>query len=1467
MEALLCAAQWVVGQALAPIADGLLEAWGASKSLGLNIEALKMELLLVKATLELAGSKQICGPAMEELLGKLRLSAHCAEDLLDELDYFRIHDQIHGTYDAANQHAKGGVHDLALTARHAAKSVGKLSFISSLCCSAPSPAGHPAQVEDARRRPSRCGWPRARPRSQGNSSSAPNANQELKGCMPRLGILLPRSSSPPVCVSGQPTLCGAPQRETPLLEFNRADFSERMNIIVEQLQPVRREVTNFLQSCNPMTVPDIAKSRPITTCQSIEPKLYGRDHIVASIIHDMTKGECTSKDLTVLPIVGPGGIGKTTLIQHIYHNKVVQNHFHVVIWVCVSHSFNLNKLLEEITKKIPPVAGEKGDRPEELIAQRLISKRFLLVLDDIWKIDGDDDWKRLLLSLKTPEGKGSVILLTTRFPAIAKKVKVTNPIELNGLESEEFRKLFLAFVFDNEPFTSDQNCLLEIGYKIMEKLKGSPLAAKTVGTLLGKDLSLRHWRRVLESKEWETQNDPNDIIPALKLSYDHLPFHQQQCFSYSALFPEDYKYSAKELINFWIGMDILQPSSQNQTLEDLGLSNLHDLVAYGFFGEEKTNGCSSYVIHDLLHDLALQVASHDCIAIHHSNVGLVEIQPSIHHMSIIIDCDDALSREKLKCQLGKMKTRLNVKQLHTLMLFGPIGDFCIILGDLFSEANALRVLRLVKIPTSVESMIHNFSSLIHLRYLCLGTKKFEKEIPLPLVISRFYHLKILDLGSWRSRCYFPRNMSNLGKLCHFQTPPYEFYSDIINVGNLKFLQELKAFSVNKESEGFEPKQLEDLAELRELGIYNLENIYTKEEAATTKLMDKNHLERLTLDWDSERANIEPDVEAVVLESLQPHRYVQDLCIRWHGGFSCPTWLGDRLAVEALESLHLCGVSWEYLPPLGKMWRLVNVILKYIAALEKFVIEQSFCMLIRLELVGLESFEKWVPSEGVDHMFPVLQVLIVEDCPKLLELPFSNRFVDPKPDQDRDICWLPKLQELVIRNCPQLLLAACIPWTETLRIVSIGDIKLLGGFEYSSRSSFLIVTGKDDLQSLDEVVAFNSLTRLEELRLNKCPPLQSKHFLLLTSLKKLDVWSSEVVVDAVGGKGDVEWCHPLEHLWVEASSGFKKLTELLTHLPRLTELKIWKCEKLTRLAVEMDEEKEEDDSGLLLLPTHLSDTLECLTIVSCEQLVLVDPSGAGRGLEALRSLRWLVISACPKVLSAKNSFSCCFLPPSLQILDLYAASGMGTLEPLSNLTSLTKLKLTSCGEDLRCKGLGPLLTTGAQLRNLHVRHSPGFFDGWHPSQLQDGAGEEQQLVSPGTGSSSKLDMLWTDEVMGLLAAPICTFLSSSLTELWLFGSPCRQEMERFTKGQEEALQLLASLQELQFYYFNKLQSLPAGLHKLNNLKKLKVYSCPAVRSLPEDGLPKSLQQLEVSSCGNEMLIQECRGLVGSIAKIN
>uniref|UniRef100_R7WBB7 Putative disease resistance protein RGA4 n=1 Tax=Aegilops tauschii TaxID=37682 RepID=R7WBB7_AEGTA len=1216
MDVAVSAAWWVVGKALGPVSDGFLEAWAASKDLGPNVDALKMELLYVQGMLNNTRGREIDNPALNELLQKLRQRGTASGNT-----------PLVPNTDQADGEASGCIRKLASGALNTVRTVGKL---------------------------------------------------------------FPCSSFPPVHddVSGKSVLCGACIRKAPQqkhvkearkLEFDRVDLSTRMKHIVEQLQPLCAKVTVILNlellGSNHTTTTDIPKSPPTTTSDIIESTLYGRDPAKKRIIDIITDDKYSCDNLTILPIVGPGGIGKTTLIQHIYNSQEVKTHFQIKIWICVSQNFIVNKLIEDIEKAIPSVEGEKKGRAEELIEQRLNSKRFLLILDDIWKCESED-WKRLLVPLTKGQAKGNVILVTTRFPAIAEMVKTTdNSIDLK--EHGEFRNFFRACIFGDEQSQKDHDGLLNIGDKIAEKLKGSPLAAKTVGRLLRNHLDVHHWTRVLESREWEVQTGEGDIMPALKLSYDYLPYHLRQCFSSCALFPEDYKFHSEELIHFWIGLDILHPGDQNKTIKDVGLDNLNDLVNSGFFKKDETEG--HYVIHDLLHDFALKVASHEYLSLHHSNVRSIEIRPYIRHLSIVIDGPDdsnGITDEKFKSELMKLKAKL----------------------------------------------------------------------------------KILDLQEWYGSLLLPRDMSNLAKLCHFLAQQDELLLGIYNVGKLKLLQELKAFAVNKEIKGFELNQLEHLTELREVSIYNLEKIHTKEEAVEAKLIQKDYLHKLTLAWDSARPNSEPGAEVVVLESLQPHRNLQELRITGHRGPSCPTWLGDNLVVQALQSLLLFSVSWDIFPSFGKMWNLRELVLSNISTIKEFPLEQSFCKLVNIALIGLENFEKWVPGAG--HLFPCLQVLIIKDCPQLSELPCTSHIVYPLK-QDCNIDWFPKLEELRIQNCPEVLLLPPIPWTQSLCSVEIRDVgsELPDKLVYSKSSSGLSleISGKGGLHNLDQLLLFSKLTELQELKIVNCPSLELKYFLMLTSLKKFTAWSSNLGVVPSEVQSGVEWQHPIEYISIGWSG--------------VGHPQCWSGSSFPR-----------------------------------------SPPSPNYPL-----VRRFLFSPPFPLLPAG---------PATYVRE-------GRADP-SNLTSLTRLNISDCGEDLRCEGLLPLLTRG-QLSRLEVSKSPNFFGGWDPNPMWG-------------MTESKLQKLDTDDIQGFLGTPaLCSLLSSSLTDLKFDGD---SRMTRFTKEQEEAFHLLTSLQQLEFWNCGKLEHLPAGLNKFTNLKTLQIYDCPALLSLPKEGLPSSLRQLIVIGCRNE-----------------
>ncbi|KAL6851900.1 hypothetical protein ACP4OV_020085 [Aristida adscensionis] len=421
MEIPIRAALWVVGRALGPVTDGVLESWAASSELGTNVRDLKLELLYAQGMLNSARGRDVSNPALTELLLELRHQAYKADDVLDELEYFRIQDELEGTYETTDNH--GLVHN----ARHTAKAVA------------------------------------------------------------RKLIKLPSCS----CASLREGAVRAPK-----LKFDRVKMSRAMKGIVEQLRPLCAKVATILEleilgPNRSMTQGTDLSNRPITSQEIIQPNLYGRDDPKQNVVDSFTDGKYSSKDLAVLSIVGPGGIGKTTFTQHIYHR--VKSQFDVSIWVCVSHDFNANRLAKEIVQKLPISENEKhikGDEEliakrlqekdikgdEELIAKRLQSKKFLLVLDDIWEYQ-DGEWKKFIASLKKGGTQGNVVIVTTRIPKVAKMVATTGClITLKRLEDKDCMKLLQECVFDDQQSWEHHATLRAVGEQIVTRLKGSPLS-------------------------------------------------------------------------------------------------------------------------------------------------------------------------------------------------------------------------------------------------------------------------------------------------------------------------------------------------------------------------------------------------------------------------------------------------------------------------------------------------------------------------------------------------------------------------------------------------------------------------------------------------------------------------------------------------------------------------------------------------------------------------------------------------------------------------------------------------------------------------------------------------------------------------------------------------------------------------------------------------------------------------------
>lgn len=854
-------------------------------------------------------------------------------------------------------------------------------------------------------------------------------------------------------------------------------IATRINEILEKLDEIAEERSKFHLREGFVNSSSESDSCVRETGSLIEEsEVFGRHEEKEKIVEFLfnLSDECKP---AVIAIVGLGGIGKTTVAQLAYNDERVCKHFEKRIWVSVPIDFDIKKLCRSMIESVSEREYNLTDMDtmQRSIKEHLANKKFLLVLDDVWN-ENEEKWDRLRVAL-TSGTKGSKIVVTTRSQRVASIMGSAAQCLLAGLSEDDCLALFEKRAFGVGGAEKTPN-LEAIGREIAKKCGGVPLAAKALGGLMHFRREESMWLAIKDSEIWRLSDDDNGILPALKLSYNHLPSNLKQCFAYCSIFPRAFEISKKTLVQLWIAEGFVRSSGRNGNMEDLGFQFVDELLSRSFFQNYTELGgvVGRLKMHDLVHDLARSIAGDECSIIDASTGS--GITKSSHYSSFICDGE-------ILSNLEPMREARMLRTFHLVASKSISEDHHKaeeLLHVLFSSSRVLRALHLSNFP--IKSLPNSIKKLRHLRYLNLSHTHLDM---LPPNICTLHNLEILDLNSCQSleslpnsigslinllslnlcRCFsllsLPSSIGRLQKLrnldlsfCPIKTLP----ESLTCLSNLQML-ELSSCCYLSEL----PKNIKDMKNLVHLDLYRCYGL-TCMPAGIGQLSHLRTLSRFVLGGKSKCSitelgalNLESRLEIVGLENVSS--------------------TAEARKANLKEKYGICtlGLSWN-----------ASIFVRMIQAFKDTDDgKESLESCIEALRDQWDNYSK--TAEGV------LEALRPHTSLKKLSINFFEGRTLPLWMME---LFLPSLTSVSLSSCircTHLPAFGQLPCLEVLTLSTLPAIKCLGSEFYGGNNAFpllkeLNLSGMSELEEWPSPSDGNVFTGLAKLSVFECPKLRS-----------------------------------------------------------------------------------------------------------------------------------------------------------------------------------------------------------------------------------------------------------------------------------------------------------------------------------------------------------------------------------------
>ncbi|KAJ9178995.1 hypothetical protein P3X46_010830 [Hevea brasiliensis] len=674
-------------------------------------------------------------------------------------------------------------------------------------------------------------------------------------------------------------------------------------------------------------------------------------HDVVDVIHVETTVGFESKlddvwrclydeSLRIIGIYGMPGVGKSTLLKKVSDELVGTHNSTVVIWVDVSKEACLDTIQNAIRNQlgIPDETWkntDKGNRAAE-ISRLLDSRKFILILDDLWdRLD--------LSNVGVPQSNRSKIVFTTRSEGVCDDMNAQIKLKLKCMSQEEAMRLFWMEVGEE---TRNSRAQFEYVVETLNKevCQGLPLALIVISQVLAGMRDPEEWEHAIS----KLQNHPSKlpgmdhIFHIFEPSYDRLEDAIiKDCFLYNSILPGEIR--KDELINLWIGEGFLDMSTKylgEYIIKRLELSCL--LESDELNDSVRMHGVSRVFGLWLAHEYGKK-----------DNKILLQERDSTKWIEAV--------RISIDGQIDVEPPPTPCLQVQTLLIRDT--NLSVFPTWILHSKKALTVLDLSKNIWLAE-LPDSIGALINLHYINLSFTSIKE---LPIEVKNLKNLKVLLLDYTKRFQIIPKGViSSFPSLQLFSKLDNESFDDTTLLEELKCSDCVNDINVSLFSDQTVERLLNSqklLNCIRNLSLREIKSL----NISVSVLSRMVHLEELIIE----------DCECLHFESDNDQYYVlniRGLRIQGCSTIDDLTWL---IFAPRLKTLDLRSCR-----------SLLQVIGNDFKSEEIKELDQRlgiFSNLKKLYLGDLPSLR--CICAQVLH-FPILEVMLVIDCPNLLNLPFD-----------------------------------------------------------------------------------------------------------------------------------------------------------------------------------------------------------------------------------------------------------------------------------------------------------------------------------------------------------------------------------------------------------------------------------------------------------------------------------------------